>query len=250
MKKETRFILSEKIRQYKENEGITYKDKCPFPASWKTIWSILNGSKEQNFRVKIQKDLLDFFGIEYNQEGNDLVIKQREEKKMIKRPQIIFGIDPAFRRNGFAMASLNLINKNINFKIFKNGFLGFSYWFLNNVPQDMDVLFSVENSNLQKTTFDMRGRPKTIAAKSRGVGKNQAISQCVVDLCLSKYKVLDLSPKQKGQKWSALTFERQLKQNKILRLDNSNLSQDEIDGGQLAIIGMNRFYEAKNPKLK
>ena len=243
MRKETRSILSEKIRQYKKNKGITYKDECPFPASWKTIWSILSGSKEQNFRAKTQKKLLDFFGIEYDQEGNDLVIKQ--EKQMIKKPEIIFGIDPAFRENGFAMASLNLINKNIDFKIFKDGFLSFSSWFVNEIPQDMDVLFSVENSNLQITTFDMTGNSRVIAAKSRSVGKNQAISQCVVDLCLSKYNVLDLSPRQKGKKWSALTFERQLKQNKILRLDNSALSQDEIDGGQLAIIGMNRFYEAK-----
>ncbi len=167
---------------------------------------------------------------------------------MVKKPQIIFGIDPAFRKDGFAMASLDLINKDIDFRIFKDGFLGFSSWFLNEVPQDMDVLFSVENSNLQKKTFDMRGNREVIASKSRSVGKNQAISQCVVDLCLSKYKVLDLSPRQKGRKWSALTFERQLKQNKISRLDNTSLKQDEIDGGQLAIIGMNRFYEAKSPK--
>ena len=79
MRKETRSILSKKIRQYKQDEGVTYKDECPFPASWKTIWSILSGPKEQNFRVKTQKALLDFFGIEYDQEGNDLVIKQQEE---------------------------------------------------------------------------------------------------------------------------------------------------------------------------
>jgi len=78
MRKETRSILSKKIRQYKQNEGVTYKDECPFPASWKTIWSILSGPKEQNFTVKTQKNLLDFFGIEYNQEGNDLIIKQQE----------------------------------------------------------------------------------------------------------------------------------------------------------------------------
>jgi len=119
---------------------------------------------------------------------------------MVKKPQIIFGIDPAFRKNDFAMASLDLINKDIDFRIFKDGFLGFSSWFLNEVPQDMDVLFSVENSNLQKKTFDMRGNREVIASKSRSVGKNQAISQCVVDLCLSKYKVLDLSPRQKGRK--------------------------------------------------
>jgi len=52
----------------------------------------------------------------------------------------------------------------------------------------------------------MRGNKNEVARKSRNVGKNQAVSQCTVDLCKTKNKVIDCSPNQKGGKWNKATF--------------------------------------------
>ena len=78
MLNKTRTVLTKKIKQYKKTNGITYEDSCPFPVSWKTVWSIVSGPKEQNFTRSTQKKLLTFFGLGFKRTGSDLVIIEKE----------------------------------------------------------------------------------------------------------------------------------------------------------------------------
>lgn len=174
---------------------------------------------------------------------------------------IYIGIDPAFRTNGFAMAIIDDVDDTIRFVMFKDGFLGFCSWFLHDSPDPEQTIIAVENSNLQNKTFYTHRNKKTgalmskwhatkynsaplkleeIAKLSRDVGKNQAISQNVVDLCKSKYKnVMNLSPKDKGAKWTAPQYTQALKQSKIVAIKKRS-NQDERDAAKLAIIARNR----------
>jgi hypothetical protein len=91
----------------------------------------------------------------------------------------------------------------------------------------------------------MRGTRLVIARKSRDVGKNQATSQYVVDLCKERgYKVIDMSPKGKGQKWNSVTLGRVLKTEGITQAD-TRTNQDKRDGAKLALIAYKRPYLAK-----
>jgi len=119
------------------------------------------------------------------------------------------GIDPSFRKNGFAICIIG--GGEASFKIFE-GFLQFFDWLQSYKKANeadewkdfkTDTFFCIENSNLQALSFDMRGNVSVACRKSRDVGKNQAISQCTVDICtllFGKDKVLELSPLQKGAK--------------------------------------------------
>ena len=155
---------------------------------------------------------------------------------------IYIGIDPAFRKDGFCMAIIDTSDMTIRFKTFKNGFLDFCSWFLYDSPDK--AIICVENSNLQNETFDMTGNKNIVARKSRSVGKNQAISQCTVDLCKTKFKVIDCSPKQKGSKWSALQYKSAMQREKII-LPKSTSNQDERDAAKLAIKAIKQPYLAK-----
>jgi tRNA uridine 5-carbamoylmethylation protein Kti12 len=156
---------------------------------------------------------------------------------------IFIGIDPAFRNNGFAIAIIDKSDNTVRFKVFKSGFLDFVSWFLYDSPDN--AIVCIENSNLQNKTFSYyKGNRKELEHISRSVGKNQAISQCVVDLCSTKYPVIDCSPKQKGKKWNSDTFKRTIKKyNHIIKKKTSN--QDERDAYKLALIALEQPYLAK-----
>ena len=77
MNKRTTKILSKKIRQHMENNGLTFTDANPFPVSWRTIWSIVScdiKNETKKFKASTQTKLCDFFALEYEQDGNDLII--------------------------------------------------------------------------------------------------------------------------------------------------------------------------------
>ena len=156
--------------------------------------------------------------------------------------KIFIGIDPAFRANGFAIAIIDTTDNTVLYKVFKDGFLGFTSWFLNDSPDN--AIICVENSNLQKATFNMRGSKNEVARKSRNVGKNQAISQCTVDLCRLKYKVVDCSPKQKGGKWNKEQYDSAMKREKHTTTKKTS-NQDERDAYKLALIALKQPYLAK-----
>lgn len=152
---------------------------------------------------------------------------------------LFIGIDPAFRAGGFSICIIDTSENTITFKTFKNGFLGFCDWFLNESPAAAVVC--VENSNLTRATFDLKGSKLVIARKSRNVGKNQAISQNTVDLCKTKYHVINCTPKQKGKKWNKDIF------NTVLikeghRTNKKRTNQDERDAYKLALIALKKPY--------
>jgi hypothetical protein len=154
----------------------------------------------------------------------------------MKVNNLVCGIDPAFRKKGFAMAMIDYSDKTVNFKVFRD-FLAFCSWFLHESPESMTV--TVENSNLQNKTFSYyKGSKSELEHISRSVGKNQAISQCTVDLLKTKpnYRVIDISPKQKGKKWSQATAEAFLK-SEGLTPNKKRLNQDERDALQIAAKG-------------
>ena len=150
--------------------------------------------------------------------------------------KIFIGIDPAFRKKGFGIAIIDKQDKTVNFKVFKNGFLDFQSWLISDAPQV--AVICVENSNLQKTTFDMSGGIRVVARKSRNVGKNQAVSQLTVDVCrLTKgFTTIEISPFEKGRKWSERTALAVMRQDG-LSFYKEKLSQDEIDSLQIALKG-------------
>lgn len=169
----------------------------------------------------------------------------------------IVGIDPAFRISGFGMAILDE-SREARTKIFRS-FLDFLFWIESkDVPSG--ALWVVENSNMQDMTFARykRGPTSVQLSSSRDVGKNMAISQCVVDLLVFRMgsaNVLPISPMQKGRKWGwtkspktgkmyqDLKLARQyaeavMKSEGISRIEKNAMTGDEIDALQLACIGL------------
>lgn len=180
---------------------------------------------------------------------------------------IYIGIDPSFRKKGFSIAIIDYSDRTVNFKTFKNGLLDFISWMHSDSPNT--GVICIENSNLQDKLF------KTHKAKNGGayltpqqakfipsvplsrferdkanrdVGKNQAISQNTVDLCryFTKFNTYDISPLQKGGKWTELQFLGVLNSEKLTTI-NLDPSQDEIDALQIALHGKRL---SMNPQLK
>lgn len=146
--------------------------------------------------------------------------------------QIRVGIDPAFRKTGFAVCILDTDNS-AYFKIFKNSMLDFLWWFLNDRPEN--ALWIVENSNLQDYMWpDKKDENDTSKIKKReksgmDVGKNQAASQFTVDLIKSlKCEVIDISPLQKGKAWSETQFMQQVNFRKIKILNYSGREDERV----------------------
>lgn len=151
---------------------------------------------------------------------------------------IQIGVDPAFRKNGFAICIIDE-DKDVRAIRFKS-FLDFLSWLWVDGEAPTNAIVVVENSNLQKSTFDMSGSKAVVARKSRNVGKNQAISQAAFDALKVRYgtNVFEVSPKQKGGKWSKQTFARILKsEGHSFLATKRTVSQDEIDAYQLATMG-------------
>ena len=156
---------------------------------------------------------------------------------------IYIGLDPAFRKNGFGLCSIE--GDDVYFKRFKN-YAHFLGWLNNDRPES--AFFCIENSNLTDATFYRGGSIPSQLKQSRNVGKNQAASQIAVDLLRIMYgkeNVHDISPRQKGRKWSKAHLQHIAKQEKH-KLPNK-IKQDEIDAYQIALIGR-KNYTLKNAR--
>ena len=188
---------------------------------------------------------------------------------MKKKSKIYIGIDPAFRKDGFCICIIDKADNTARFVTFED-FLAFSSWFQHEAPEA--AIFCVENSNLQNKNFAVTAEfvynffskslflkitsalqlilkfARICARKGRDVGKNQAISQCTVDLVKSRFPVIDCSPKDKGKKWNNREFLAVAKQEKIIlpnqALKNYRSSQDERDSFKLALMAKNKYYLA------
>ena len=160
------------------------------------------------------------------------------------------GIDPSFRKNGFAVCVIG--GGEAKFYIL-DGFLQFIEWVTDwkegneFCPEfQKELFFAVENSNLQNVTFQT-SHNKNIAAKmSRDAGKNQAISQCTVDYLKAVFgdeNVYELSPLQKGKKIEDtavfLAYAESLGI-KLINYKNKKNEQDKRDAFLLATKIMNK----------
>lgn len=145
------------------------------------------------------------------------------------------GIDPAFRKTGFAAVIIDEAGE-VQAYQFK-GFLDFLRFVQSKEwPDKLRII--IENSNLQNTSFDLKGTKGVVARKSRNVGANQAASQYTVDFCKLHFgteKVHEVSPKRKGKKWTAQQFKLIVSQNKHT-LVGKNWGQDKRDAYKLALI--------------
>lgn len=153
---------------------------------------------------------------------------------------VIVGIDPAIRKNGFAICIHNVITNTIDFKVMD--FIKFISYI--EPLNTNDYLFCVENSNLQNLSFDMRGSKNIVARKSRNVGMNQAVSQLTCDLLKSKnFQVLELSPKQKGEKMNKDTAKVMLDQfSEVKNYKGLVSDQDKRDAFKLVLLAISKKY--------
>ena len=156
------------------------------------------------------------------------------------------GIDPAFRKTGFAIAVLDETGE-VEGRMFRS-LLDFIQWVETREWPGQTVIVGVENSNLQNVTFNMKGTKGQIAKQSRNVGANQAASQYTVDYCRHFFGVdyvFEISPRDKGAKWSQIIFRQVLKQEGHRAAWKMN--QDQRDAYQIALIAKKRagFKAAK-----
>ena len=127
------------------------------------------------------------------------------------RPAVWIGVDPAFRTGGFWICVIDTVDATADFRQFAS-VLHFDRWLRSDEAPETAVV-SVENSNMQKSTFGMlrNGRRESapgessahLASRSRNVGTNQAASQLAVDAARDRYGagyVVEISPAQKGKK--------------------------------------------------
>lgn len=168
----------------------------------------------------------------------------------MKKYRFYIGVDPSFRKHGFGLAMIDTVIKDVTFVIFKDGFLGFQRW-MKECPRFMNAVVCIENSNLQNTSFDTTGRKGVVARKSRNVGTNQAVSQLSVDFCreIDGYLVIEVSPKQKGKKWSIETAMSVI-ESEGLTPNKTKISQDEADSLQLALMGKQRSIIEQSKRKK
>lgn len=155
---------------------------------------------------------------------------------------VTIGIDPAFRKDGFAVCIIDE-EKVVDFRMFPR-FGDFIRWLTNDAPERAVV--GVENSNEQECSFDMRGSKSVVARKSRNVGKNQAISQCTVELCQWKYggpSVLSISPKQKGRAYTQQQMPLILKSegHKVINYKGNKSEEDKRSAYKCALFARNHF---------
>ena len=169
--------------------------------------------------------------------------------------KVIIGLDPAFRDGGFGAAVIQ--DGVVTFGTIRNfaDFLNYCDAAASVYPR---ALWCVENSNLDNTTYEYLrgGNTRTLMAKSRDVGKNQAISQVVCDYLIKKFgaeKITAISPRQKGAKWGVFNGKRNMSiAREIARTvgETSGLKStgwqtatpDEVDAFQVA---MHLFHKVK-----
>lgn len=106
-----------------------------------------------------------------------------------------------------------------------------------------DMVFCIENSNLQNANFDKSGSRAVIQRKGRNVGTNQAVSQLAVWSAVSlvgSERVFEVSPLDKGAKWTPVQFQAVMKQ-EGLNYDLKSTNQDQRDALKLALIAKARY---------
>lgn len=177
---------------------------------------------------------------------------------------VIVGIDPAFRNEGFAVAYLSVEKNTISFQTYSHLLDFFDYLRSEDFPKN--PYFIIENSNETSALYKLVGivkgmlkgymgrgnkgfSPKYTEAQvisvakrigkyGTGVGKNQAVSQIVVDLCSRLFgakRVRSISPKEKGAKIENTKIFLELLATHKISLGKMRTNQDERDAAVMAL---------------
>jgi len=164
------------------------------------------------------------------------------------------GIDPSFRKGGFAMCYLEPCHSEVSesgykvrFETFKD-FVDFVDWVFHYHTYrvsavEKQIVFCIEDSSLQNCTFDKTGSKAVASRMSRNVGMNQAASRICGDL-LSRYApqavLIRVSPLHKGQKYTSAGFDSHIKVSGHHNTLKST-SQDKRDAYKLAVQAKSRI---------
>lgn len=146
---------------------------------------------------------------------------------------VVIGIDPAIRKNGFALCFYDTENESVDFLIMD--FIDFILY--NEGLHISSYVFCIENSNLQNLSFDIKGNKGVLARKSRNVGMNQAVSQLTCDLLKRRgFEVVEISPKQKGAKLEHETFKALTMNMTVANYKGLKGEQDKRDAFKIALL--------------
>ena len=172
------------------------------------------------------------------------------------------GIDPAFRKSGFATCIIDEQNT-AWFRTIKGGLLEFLK-FIEEMPDD--VIACTENSNLQDITFYTHRAPNgtllsasqarfvrgarplkksELAKASRNVGANQAASEYTYQATVKRWgesRAFQVSPRDKGKTWADDRFQMVAKSEKHKLIDYRRSKDDYRAAYQVALIGIRRGY--------
>jgi hypothetical protein len=162
--------------------------------------------------------------------------------------RLFIGVDPAFRKNGFAAAIID--GDTLQTKRFVD-LIDFVFFVVSLHNMNADVVFCIENANEQNVTFSRAWAQSAAkhARLSRNVGANQAVSELAcsaIKRLFGESRLISVSPKEKGQKISKEYLNSILKSMNIKLCKSRSLSQDEIDAAKLAIFAKNRIWSQKS----
>ena len=167
---------------------------------------------------------------------------------MMNVAPVYIGVDPAFRAGGFWICILDMMDKTAAFKCFAD-VLEYHDW-LRSFEAPLSCFVCVENSNLQNKSFDMSGKAVEVARKSRNAGCNMAVSELAYKSSLTRYgkdRAFQVSPKEKGNKWTAEQFGAVLKSDGVTIITKGT-NQDCRDAYKLA--GIARRMALVNGQFK
>jgi hypothetical protein len=152
---------------------------------------------------------------------------------------LFIGVDPAFRRNGFAICIID-DTKEVCYKTFHS--VVDYIFFINNLDAYNTVVVCIENSNMQPEIFDKKPTKKEQIEHARNIGKNQATSQIIYEYTKRLYAstTFQVSPKQKGAKPNLLQSRKMLEGYRYKALP---ANQDEMDALLLATIAVKFYYK-------
>jgi hypothetical protein len=158
---------------------------------------------------------------------------------------ICIGVDPAFRKGGFHACLIDYTDRTVRFMEFADVLMWHDWLRSDDAPDKSinRICVVVENSNLQNSNFDQTGNIKEIQKKGRDVGKNQGVSELAYRSAFWHYgkgAAFEVSPKEKGAKWSDAVCLGMLKNERLtteVKFDN----QDQRDAFKLALIAKQKL---------
>jgi hypothetical protein len=153
---------------------------------------------------------------------------------------VYIGVDPAFRKDGFWCAVVDMSDRTVSYLKFSD-VLDFHDYLRTPPGFSANTFICVENSNMQNKSFDTSGNRAETARKGRNVGTNQAVSELAyISACrVFGDRAFQVSPKEKGAKWTEQQAGNVLKSERLTVATKGN-NQDCRDALKLALIAAKR----------